>query len=329
MRRILPLLAMALLPLSACGRDAAYEGDATAVETAAMPAAAEGSDLSMERRAAAPAPAAEPAVAQVAAADTAGAGSMATAAAATLDPMIIRTGRALIRVDSVDQGVAAVRALVRRVGGIVGNVEMRGGTEQTRAAILELRIPSERWDEAIGGLDPIGVRESLEVTAQDVGEEYTDVQARVANARRLESRLLDLLENRTGRLDEVLNVEREIARVREQIERLDGRLRYLRTRAAVSVLTVTLREPEALIGDRPGEHPLRDAFGQAWDNFIGLLAGLIAVSGALIPLALLVILLVQGVRALRRGGDARPPRRRPGPPPREPAPPPEEPALRG
>ena len=80
------------------------------------------------------------------------------------------------------------------------------------------------------------------MTAEDVGEEYTDVSARVANARRLEARLLDLLATRSGRLEEVLNLEREVARVREEIERYDGRLRYLRTRASISMLTLTLHE---------------------------------------------------------------------------------------
>jgi hypothetical protein len=220
--------------------------------------------------------------------------------AVSLDPMLIRTGRATVRVDSLDRGVAAVRALARRNGGLVGAMTVSAGEERARHATLEVRIPSERFDSAVVGLAPIGRVEGIDVTAQDVGEEYADVEARVANARRLESRLLELLERRTGRLEEMLQLEREVARVREQVERHEGRLRYLRTRASVSVLTVTLREPEALIGSPPGEQPLRDAVGQAWRSFIGLVAGLIAASGLLIPFALLAFALWRGWRALRR-----------------------------
>src|SRR5205823_10851551 len=75
---------------------------------------------------------------------------------------------------------------------------------------------------------PIGKLESVNVSAEDVGEEYVDVAARMANARRLESRLIDLLAARTGKLKDVLDVEQELARVREEIERYEGRLRYLK-----------------------------------------------------------------------------------------------------
>ena len=78
------------------------------------------------------------------------------------------------------------------------------GKEQTRAASLELRIPSEHFDEAVNGLSPIGKLESVNVNVQDVGEEFVDVQARMVNARRLEQRLIDLLANRTGKLTDVL-----------------------------------------------------------------------------------------------------------------------------
>ena len=72
------------------------------------------------------------------------------------------------------------------------------------------------------------------MTAEDVGEEFVDVSARMENARRLEQRLVTLLASRTGKLSDVLAVERELARVREDIERYEGRLRYLRAHAATS-----------------------------------------------------------------------------------------------
>jgi hypothetical protein len=202
--------------------------------------------------------------------------------------MIIRTGTANVQVDSLDRGIAQVRALAARVGGIIGNTSISGGTDQERHASIELRVPSQNFDAALTGLSPIGKVQHVNVTAQDVGEEYADVTARVANARRLESRLLDLLDRRTGRLEEILNLEREVARVREEIERYEGRLRYLRTRASISTLTITLHEPNAVIGTPRGERPIRDAFATAWRNFVGLLAGLIAATGLLIPLALVL-----------------------------------------
>jgi hypothetical protein len=109
----------------------------------------------------------------------------------------------------------------------------------------------------------------------------------VTNAKRLEERLINLLANRTGKLDEVLRVERELARVREEIERYEGRLRYLSSRAAMSTLSVTVHEPAPILGNEPGENPIGAAVRRAWDNFVGLLAALIASLGILIPLGLL------------------------------------------
>jgi hypothetical protein len=109
----------------------------------------------------------------------------------SLNPMLIRSGTAQVQVDSLQQGIGQVRALAQRVGGIVGNTTISTGSEESRQATIELRIPSANFDRALTGLAPIGRVESVNVTAEDVGEEYTDVSARVANARRLESRLLD------------------------------------------------------------------------------------------------------------------------------------------
>jgi acetolactate synthase regulatory subunit len=206
--------------------------------------------------------------------------------------MLVRTGQASLQVDTLESGIARVREVARRTGAVIANTSMEGGNQQTRAASLELRIPSERFDEAVNGLAPIGKLESVNVSVEDVGEEYVDVQARVANARRLEQRLVELLANRTGKLADVLTVERELARVREQIERYEGRMRYLRTRASISTLSIAIHEPLPLVAEHPGERPIRDAFIQAWRNLVGVTAGLIASLGVVIPLGIFVFALV-------------------------------------
>jgi hypothetical protein len=110
-----------------------------------------------------------------------------------------------------------------------------------------------------------------------------DITARVTNSKRLEERLVALLSTRTGKLEDVLAVERELARVREEIERYEGRMRFLRTRAAVSTLSVTVHEPFPILGERPGENPIASALKQAWRNFVGFIAWLIASLGVVVP----------------------------------------------
>ncbi|HEY7233067.1 MAG TPA: DUF4349 domain-containing protein [Gemmatimonadaceae bacterium] len=217
--------------------------------------------------------------------------------------MLVRAGQATLQVDSLEVGISRVREVARRTGSVVANTSMTGGQEEARSASLELRIPSERFDEALTGLAPIGKLESVNVTVQDVGEEYVDVGARMVNAHRLEERLIDLLAKRTGKLSDVLNVEHELARVREEIERYEGRMRYLRSRSSVSTLDIQVHESYPIVAERPGVHPIRDAFAQSWRNFIGVTAGMIATLGVIIPIGVLIgVFLLIGRRFLQTHG---------------------------
>jgi hypothetical protein len=210
--------------------------------------------------------------------------------------MIIRTGTAGIEVDSLDTAIARVRTLALRVNGYVANTTVQGGRDQLRSASLEVKIPAERFDDALAGLSPIGKVESVNVSAEDVGEEYVDIQARVENAHRLEARIIELLANRTGKLQDVLSVEHELARVREEIERYEGRMRFLKSRAAMSTLTIAVHEHAPIIVPVAGDGPILSAFRQSWRNFVGLTAGFIASLGVLVPLGVLAFLAWLGVR---------------------------------
>src|SRR6185437_11434845 len=201
--------------------------------------------------------------------------------------MLIRTAQASVEVSALDTGVAGVRALAQRVGGYVADVSVQDGHDQPHSATLEVRMPAARFDDALAGLRPLGNVESVNVSTADVGEEYVDVNARMDNARKLEARLIALLATRTGKLRDVLDVERELSRVREEIERYEGRLRYLRTRAAVSTISVTVHEPLPVVGERGSRSVLAEAFRQAWRNFVGFLAQGIAALGVLIPLGVI------------------------------------------
>jgi hypothetical protein len=214
--------------------------------------------------------------------------------------MIIRTGAATLRVDSLEIALAAVQRLVQGIpGAYVANTSLETGENQVRQATLEVKVPAPQFDRLVAGLSPMGKVESVNVSAQDVTEEFVDVTARVENARRLETRLIDLLANRTGRLQDVLSVERELARVREEIERYQGRIRFLSTRAAISTLSISVHEPVPVLGARPEGNPVAEAFRQAWRNFVAFVAGFIALLGVLVPLAALAYVAWLVVRRLR------------------------------
>lgn len=220
--------------------------------------------------------------------------------------MVIRTANASIQVDSLEPAVAAVRVLAQQVGGYVANTEIATGKNRLRSATLEVKIPAPRFDEGMSGLNPIGKVEAVRVSAEDVGEQFVDVTARMENSRRLEQRLIGLLANRTGKLKEVLDVEQALARVREEIERHEGRLRYLKAHTATSTLSVYVHEPLPVVGTA-GTSVMGDAFKQAWRNFVTLLSLAVQSLGVVVPLGLFVVLcwiLTQRWRRLARQPEA-------------------------
>jgi len=220
--------------------------------------------------------------------------------ATALTAMIIRTGQVSVEVDSLPSAIARVRALAERVGGYIANTAIQTGQERFHSATIEIKVPSERFEEALQGLKPIGKVESINVTAEDVGEEFVDVSARVQNDRRFEARLLDLLSTHTGKLADVIELEQELGRVREEIERYEGRLRYLKAHAATSSLSVTVHEPAPIVGEQGSLSVIAAAFAQGWRNFVGLVAVTIATLGVAGPLVLVAVLGWFGVRRVRQ-----------------------------
>jgi hypothetical protein len=129
------------------------------------------------------------------------------------------------------------------MGGFVGNLEIRGTVPNARLLTATLRFPSSRLDAALKSLRAVGTVVEESQGSDDVTEQALDLEARIANGRQTEKRLTDLLQKRTGDLSDVLAAEREIARVREEIERLDAQRQNLESR--VSYASVSLRITEA------------------------------------------------------------------------------------
>ena len=88
----------------------------------------------------------------------------------------------------------------------------------------------------------LGVVRQNHVRSQDITEEYLDLDARIRNKREEEKRLLKHLADSTGKLEDILAVERELSRVRGEAEQMEGRLRFLGDRAELSTVTIEANE---------------------------------------------------------------------------------------
>lgn len=156
---------------------------------------------------------------------------------------------------------------------------------------VSIRVPAPKFDallEAISkGPDTL---KSKTITAQDVTEEYVDVESRIKTKKDLESRYQKLLQKAT-KVEEMLSIEREMGTLRTDIESIEGRLKYLKDRVAFSTLTVIYYEVSTESFDFLDK--LGAALSGGWNNLLGFLLGLVTLWPFLLIVAGLVFLLLR------------------------------------
>jgi len=205
-------------------------------------------------------------------------------------PKIIYTADLRVVVDDFAKAETAVPKLVEKFGGYVASSDVDRSMGDRLRGTWTVRIPAEKYNDFLAGAGGLGVVEDKSENARDVTAEFVDVQARLTGRRALETRLLELLAERPGELKDVLDLERELARVREEIETAEGRLRYLSNQTAFSTVTLNLRE------ERDYEPPRAPGFGEriatTWENSLEALAsfgrGLVLFAVAVAPFALTI-----------------------------------------
>jgi len=111
-----------------------------------------------------------------------------------------------------------------------------------REGTWRIRVPVAHFDEVVSDAKGIGELISANSKSQDVSEAYSDVEARIRNKTKEEERLLKLLEDRPGKLEEIITLERELSRVRDEVERMQGRMRVLTDQTSLTTVEITIRE---------------------------------------------------------------------------------------
>jgi hypothetical protein len=155
---------------------------------------------------------------------------------------IIYTGDLRLVCEDLDVATEKLESRIKEFGAYISNASKNGSRGSTRESTWTIRIPAEKFDPFIKFAVSIGELQSNNRQAQDVSEEFYDVAARLKNKKIEEQRLVELLKNATGKLSEVLTVEKELSRVREETERIEGRLRFLTNQTDLSTITVTIQE---------------------------------------------------------------------------------------
>ena len=182
---------------------------------------------------------------------------------ATRGPRVIRTATLHVVPGDFDAARAAVDRIVAKAGGYVGTMTATGTRPSPRTLTATVNVPSASLDETVAALRALGEVIQESQNASDVTEQLVDLEARLANSRNTERRMNELLRTRTGKLSEVLEAEREVTRIREEIERLDAQRKSLDDRVVYSVITLQLDEIQKSsmdLGPLPLTTRIRNAF---------------------------------------------------------------------
>jgi hypothetical protein len=252
-QRLRLLAIVALVPLLVVG------GCASASRNSPAPASSGTTAQEAARSASAPAPARAPG------GGTAGnAGTADTSQAQNLpsaDRMIIRTVTMTIAVQDVQEAFRLAERIANEQGGLIAGSQIRQDGDRLTAT-LTIRVPSDSatYQETLARLRTVAERVVEEqAQAQDITEEYVDIEARLRNLQASEQSLLALLQRATS-VEDILQIQRELTSVRGQIEQIQGRKQALERRADMATITLTIREAGAFA--RAGWNP-GDTVGEA------------------------------------------------------------------
>lgn len=203
---------------------------------------------------------------------------------AATDPRLIRNADLRVEVPSLEPAIERVREVAADQNGTVAGLELRAESGSRRTATVTVRVPESRFDATLAALRTVGTVRSESVQAQDVTEEYVDLSAKRASLARQLDQYHRIMVNTTG-VDQVLKVQEEVERVQLELDRTDGRLRYLESRTDFSRVTLRLEEPAPLAG---GALPsIVEVLGAGVQGFFTVLAGLVILAVTLLPLVLL------------------------------------------
>jgi hypothetical protein len=207
---------------------------------------------------------------------------------------IIRTAELSVETDAPEVAASKVSALADAKGGFVVSSDTSRSTDSDGAesvlTTVVLRVPVAAFDDTLVAVRALGTRVSNEkVTGQDVTEEYVDLEARIRAQRAVEEQYLSVLKEAKA-IPDILAVQQKLGEVRTEIERAEGRRRFLENQTSLSTITVHVaRHIAAVEASGPGfGRSVREAGHDAVYVGIAIVNGAIRILGVLLPVGVLI-----------------------------------------
>lgn len=240
-------------------------------------------------------------------------GLSAEAAAEPIQPganrIVIKTGQVSIVVLDANEAMAAINSLLKEYGAFEAGRESHAflserellEPSEVSSIRLTLKVPADRFEPFMEAVKQVGSYTQEQSNATDVTLQYVDLEARLASNKKVEARLQSHLEAASN-VKEIVEVEKELGRVREQIESLTAQFRVLQDRVAYSTLSVDISVRPDWIppSERSFWEDIAETFGNSLTALlntarIGVVYGL-----ALLPWLVVFGGLAYGLLAVRR-----------------------------
>ena len=221
--------------------------------------------------------------------------------------MIIKTGTLSIETEKYDESAIQISDYVKKAGGFVTNSSSSVNASGKKQGSLTIRINSDKYDQMVKDMSNFGKVLNSQINGNDVTSEYIDLQARLITQGELEKRLLNLLSEKTAKLTDVVDVEQKLSNVREEIEKTQGRMKYLKNQSEFSTLTVSIYEPSLMTTSSGGGffYELGQGVSKGLKGFTEILSGIITLLIALIPIFILITAIAYATILIIRKAKAR------------------------
>ncbi|GGW64592.1 lipoprotein [Streptomyces lucensis JCM 4490] len=203
---------------------------------------------------------------------------------------IIRTASLVVEVENVPKALAAARRTAEEAGGYVGRERTGRDADGHEDTQVVLRVPTERYDEVLTGLQGTGRLIDRTAKAVDVTGQVVDVDSRVKSQRSSVKRIRALMD-RAAKLSDVVTLEGELSSRQADLEALLARQAALKDRTGLATVTLSLSErpaPDAAGDETPG---IGDALAGGWHVFVTMLRWIVLALGAALPFAAFAALL--------------------------------------